>query len=139
MVLCDDNTLELYLNKDGVSEACTDKYRIVFEGLDKVGLYSIPQLDYTSSILIDKESVETITSAKLDDKFGGVLVNLNITCKPDYYEGILFNVGSVKIYDKDSDALLIELTIKGVQSRLFSMINPFKPFEYSNLRKYGLQ
>ena len=139
LILCEDNTLELYLNDDGVSEASTDKYRIVFEDLDKTGLYTIPQLDYKSSVLLSKESTETITGVGLDDKFGGIIVSLEFTCKPNYYEGMLFNVGSVKIYDKDSDALLVELTIKGVQSRLFSMINPFKPFEYSNLREYGLQ
>lgn len=139
LILCEDNTLELYLNDDGVSEASTDKYRIVFEDLDKTGLYAIPQLDYKSSVLLSKESTEIITGVGLDDKFGGIIVSLEFTCKPKYYEGMLFNVGSVKIYDKDSDALLVELTIKGVQSRLFSMINPFKPFEYSNLRKYGLQ
>lgn len=139
LILCEDNTLELYLNDDGVSEASTDKYRIVFEDLDKTGLYAIPQLDYKSSVLLSKESTEIITGVGLDDKFGGIIVSLDFTCKPKYYEGMLFNVGSVKIYDKDSDALLVELTIKGVQSRLFSMINPFKPFEYSNLRKYGLQ
>lgn len=139
LILCEDNTLELYLNDDGVSEASTDKYRIVFEDLDKTGLYAIPQLDYKSSVLLSKESTEIITGVGLDDKFGGIIVSLDFTCKPKYYEGMLFNVGSVKIYDKDSDALLVELAIKGVQSRLFSMINPFKPFEYSNLRKYGLQ
>lgn len=139
LVLCDDGTLELYLNDDGVSEATMGKYRVVFEDLDKTGLYSIPQLDYKSSMLFDRSSTETITGTKLDDKFGGIIVSLNFICKPSYYEGVLFNVGSVKIYDKESDALLIELTINGAQSRLLPMINPFKPFEYDNLREYGLQ
>lgn len=133
-----NDELELYLNDDGVSEAQTDKYRIVFRDLKVSGLYTIPQLNYKSSILFDRENVEAITSTELDEKFGGVLVSLNFDCKQKYFEGILFGVGDIDIYDKDSNVLLLKLNVIGDSSRLLSMINPFERFDYQNLRKYGL-
>lgn len=138
IVLCDEGYLELYLNKDGVSEFCSDDYRVVFSDLTETGLYLLPKLDYKSSSLFNKDSTEVITNTTLSDNFGGVLVCLEFDCNPSYYEGVLFNLGNVKIYDKDSNALLVETTIRGTDSRLFPMINPFKRFDYRNWRIFGL-